>query len=126
MWINLWLGTDNTKKPNWRIEGYNRYESYIKIRIKDHLRMLENIKGIKDISKEMAQFLSEYVEQMEIRCKYAEGEHRQLLKMLSYLKYNKATILFEIIAMRLPEKAFKKALDIIKVEICNNLRIPDG
>ena len=89
-------------------------ESYIKIRIKDHLRMLENIKGIKDISKEMAQFLSEYVEQMEIRCKYAEGEHRQLLKMLSYLKYNKATILFEIIAMRLPEKAFKKALDIIK------------
>lgn len=89
-------------------------KSYIQIRIKDHMRILENIKARADINGEMAQFLSQYIEQMKIRCKYAEGEGRNFFKMLSYIKFNRATIIFEIIAMRLPEKMFIKALNIIK------------
>lgn len=88
--------------------------SYITIRIKDHLRILENIKSRTDINGEMAQFLSQYIEQMQIRLKYAEGEHRKFSKMLRFIKYNRATIIFEIIAMRLPEKMFIRALNFIK------------
>lgn len=84
--------------------------SYIQIRIKDHLKILENIKARADINEKMAQFLSEYIKQMNIRLKYAEGDVRKLFKMLSYIKHNKATILFEIFAMRLPDKMFKKTL----------------
>lgn len=87
--------------------------SYIQIRIKDHLKILENIKARADINEEMAQFLSEYIKQIKTRLKYAEGEGRKLFKMLSYIKYNRATILFEIIAMRLPDKMFKKTLNVI-------------
>jgi len=89
-------------------------ESYIKIRLKDHLRILEDIKGRKIISNEMNKFLTEYIEQMETRCRYAEGKHHLLPQMMRYLKYNRATILFEIVAMKLPEKIFIKALDHIK------------
>lgn len=88
--------------------------SYIQIRIKEHLRILENIKNRADIDVEMSQFLSQYIEQMQIRRKYAEGEHLKFFKMLRFIKYNRATIIFEIIAMRLPEKMFIRALNFIK------------
>ena len=66
-----------------------------------------------DINGDMAQFLSEYIEQMETRLKYAEKKGHNLLAMMSYIKYNRATIIFEIIAMRLPEWLFMKAVNAI-------------
>ncbi|MGI6084165.1 MAG: glycosyltransferase [Acetivibrionales bacterium] len=90
--------------------------SYIQIRIKDHLRILQNINARNDVNDELAKFLSEYIDQMKIRLKYAGGEYQNLFKMLSYIKFNRATIVFEVVAMVLPEKVFKRALNIIKAK----------
>jgi len=88
--------------------------SYIQIRIKEHMKTLENIKRRADINGEMKQFLSQYIEQMQIRLEYAEGRHLKFFKMLRLIEFNRATIIFEIIAMKLPEKMFIWALNIIK------------
>ncbi|MGI6124158.1 MAG: glycosyltransferase, partial [Acetivibrionales bacterium] len=66
-------------------------QSYIDIRLKSHKRILESISSRTDINDDMQKFLSEYIKQMEVRLEYAENKGHNLRKMISYIKYNRAT-----------------------------------
>ena len=88
-------------------------QTYIDVRLKDHLQMLQSIRTRTEENTEIRQFLDDYIEQVGTRCRYAEGKIPALFKMISYLKYNKPTILFEIIAFKMPNRLFKKIIQVI-------------
>lgn len=120
--INGYVAYANEPLVRYRQHGNNQTgvlkdvkdkQSYIDIRIKDHLKILDSISSRPDINDDMLKFLTGYIKQMETRLNYAEKKGHNLLAMISYIKYNKATILFEIIAMRLPNWMFAKAINTI-------------
>ncbi len=88
-------------------------QSYIDIRLKNHLNMLQSVRKRTQEHENIRQFMDQYIKQMETRLKYATGKGSSLFEMIRYLKYNKPTILFEMIVLKLPDILFKQAIKII-------------
>jgi len=95
------------------LKGVFDKQSYIEIRLKKHLEMLQSVRNRMNEKQEVQSFLNIYIEHVETRLKYASGKASAFIKMLGYIKYNIPTILFEIIALKMPDKIFKRMIRII-------------
>jgi len=95
------------------LKGITDKQSYIEIRLKKHMAMLKSLRNRMSEEREVQSFLNAYIDQVETRLKYASGKASTLIKMLGYIKYNIPTILFEIIALKMPDKIFKRLIRLI-------------
>lgn len=96
------------------LKGVTDKDSYINIRLKNHLKMLQSVRERMAENLEVSKFLDAFIDQVETRLKYATGKLSSLLKMIGYIKYNSSTIIFEIIALKMPDKIFKRLVRTIK------------
>jgi glycosyltransferase involved in cell wall biosynthesis len=103
----------HSKNQTGVLKNVSDKKSYIDIRLRDHLRMLQSIRSREEDNEDVKHFLDDYIRQVETRLRYAEGDGASLNKMISYIKTNKSTILFETIALKLPDSLFKKAVRLI-------------
>ena len=99
------------------LKGITDKRTYIDVRLRDHLEMLRSVRNrIKD-HDEFMQFLDDYIEQTSTRYEYAAGEgivFLNLVKMIRGLKWDRSVILFETVALKLPDWLFNRVLEAIR------------